>query len=54
MSDPTNEPPVEQSPAERKARFGATPTRLIVWILVGGFAIYLIVTGIVGIVTKAR
>jgi hypothetical protein len=31
-----------------------TPRRLVVWIIGGALAIVLIVTGIVGILTKAR
>ena len=31
-----------------------TPLRLTVWIVAGAFAIVLIATGIVGILTKAR
>jgi hypothetical protein len=54
MSDPTNEPR-EDPPAENRAtRARLTPLRLAVWILGGGFAIYLIITGVVGILTKAR
>ena len=54
MSDPTNEQ--RQGPPGQKPgpRGGVTPTRLVVWILGGGFAIYLIITGVVGILTKAR
>lgn len=54
MSDPTNEPPEEPPADTRGARGGLTPLRLGVWIIGGGFAIYLIITGIVGILTKAR
>lgn len=54
MSDPTNEPLLGGPTTKRTLRTGATPTRVIVWILGGGFAVYLIVTGVVGILTKAR
>ena len=51
MSDPIGGPQVNPPPGRRG---GVTPLRLAVWIVGGGFAIYLIVTGIVGILTKAR
>ena len=65
MSDPTNEPtseptnePQKDSPEEQPAGnrgwAGVTTQRLVVWIVGGGVAIYLIVTGVVGILTKAR
>jgi hypothetical protein len=54
MSDPTNESPTVAPPTKRGFATGATPTRVVVWILGGGFALYLIVTGVVGILTKAR
>ena len=40
--------------AQRKQKAGWNWNRFLIWIAVGGFAIYLIVTGIVGILTKAR
>jgi len=54
MSDPT--PETRDEPPRQNPGGGLAPTRLrvVVWILGGGFAIYLIVTGIVGILTKAR
>ncbi len=54
MSDPTQVPPKDPQAKSTGARGGVTPLRIAVWILGGGFAIYLIVTGIVGILTKAR
>lgn len=39
---------------QQPKRPGATPVRLAVWIIGAGIAIYLIATGIVGILTKAR
>lgn len=54
MSDPTNEAHEEPPTKKPGNRAGLTPLRLGVWILGGGFAIYLIITGVVGILTKAR
>lgn len=50
----TKEPQPELPLALRKEKAGWTRNRIMIWIVVGGFAIYLIVTGIVGILTKAR
>jgi hypothetical protein len=33
---------------------GAERTRLVVWVVLAGAGVYLIVTGIVGVMTKAR
>jgi hypothetical protein len=33
---------------------GASRNRIIIWIVVGGVGFYLIITGVVGIITKAR
>ena len=52
MSEPSNE--AGEKPQTHGARASVTPVRLVVWILGAGFAIYLIVTGVVGILTKAR
>ncbi len=45
MSDP------DRPPGEPPRR-GPSTTRVIVWIVVAGIAIYLIVTGIIGVVQK--
>jgi hypothetical protein len=29
-------------------------TRVVIWVVAGGFGVFLIVTGIIGILTKAR
>jgi hypothetical protein len=50
----TKEPQPELPLELRKEKAGWTKNRFLIWIIVGGFAIYLIVTGIVGILTKAR
>jgi hypothetical protein len=50
----TKEPQPELPLELRKQKAGLTRNRLGIWIVVGAFAIYLIVTGIVGILTKAR
>ena len=54
MSDPKNEPQQDPPVENRRVMGGITPLRLAVWILGGGFAIYLIITGVIGILTKAR
>jgi hypothetical protein len=33
---------------------GASRNRIVAWVVVGGFGLYLIITGVVGIITKAR
>jgi hypothetical protein len=33
---------------------GASRNRIVVWIVAGAFGFYLIITGVVGIITKAR
>jgi hypothetical protein len=38
----------------RKEKAGWNKNRIGIWIAVGGFAIFLIVEGIVGVLTKAR
>ena len=38
----------------RKQKAGWNWNRFLIWLVVGGFALYLIITGIVGILTKAR
>jgi hypothetical protein len=47
---PQPELPLEQ----RRKKAGITRNRIGIWIVVSGFALYLIITGIVGIITKAR
>ncbi len=47
--------PQPELPLElRKEKAGWNKNRFLIWIVVGGFAIYLIATGVVGILTKAR
>ncbi len=50
----TKEPQPELSLEERKKKAGLTRNRIGIWIVVGAFALYLIITGLVGILTKAR
>ena len=50
----TKEPQPELPLELRKKKAGWNWNRFLIWLVVGGFAIYLIVTGIVGILTKAR
>jgi hypothetical protein len=40
--------------ADRRKKAGLTLNRVGIWVVVGGFALYLIITGIIGIITKAR
>jgi hypothetical protein len=40
--------------AERRKKAGLNKNRLGIWIVVGAFALYMIGTGVVGILTKAR
>ena len=63
MTDPTppTEPENPATPEKKKSWFSnggekakITANRVILWVLVGGFGLYLIITGIVGILTKAR
>jgi hypothetical protein len=50
----TKEPQPELPLALRKKKAGWNWNRFLIWLIVGGFALYLIITGIVGILTKAR
>jgi hypothetical protein len=50
----TKEPQPELPLELRKQKAGWNKNRVGIWIVVGGFALYLIITGIVGILTKAR
>jgi hypothetical protein len=50
----TKEPQPELPLAQRRLKAGITRNRIGLWIVVGGFALYMIITGIIGILTKAR
>ena len=50
----TKEPQPELPLALRKQKAGWNWNRFLIWLIVGAFALYLIITGIVGILTKAR
>ena len=50
----TKEPQPDLPLALRKQKAGWNWNRFLIWLIVGGFALYLIITGIVGILTKAR
>ncbi|MEJ1230743.1 MAG: hypothetical protein WDM88_09325 [Galbitalea sp.] len=50
----TKEPQPELPLALRRQKAGWNRNRFLIWIVVGGFGLYLIVTGLVGILTKAR
>ena len=50
----TKEPQPDLPLAERRKKAGLNKNRIGIWIVVGGFALYMIGTGIVGILTKAR
>jgi hypothetical protein len=50
----TKEPQPELPLELRKQKAGWNKNRVGIWIVVGAFALYLIITGIVGILTKAR
>jgi hypothetical protein len=50
----TKEPQPDLPLDQRKAKAGWNKNRIGIWVVVGAFAIYLIVTGIIGILTKAR
>jgi hypothetical protein len=55
IKPPFTKAPQPELPLQlRKQKAGWNWNRFIIWIAVGGFAIYLIITGIVGILTKAR
>jgi hypothetical protein len=54
MTDP-GIPEEPQKPARRKIKWSAIPiNRVILWVLVGGFGIYLIAEGIIGMLAKSR
>lgn len=47
--------PQPELPLElRKEKAGWNKNRIAIWIAVGGFALYMIIDGVVGILTKAR
>jgi hypothetical protein len=50
----TKEPQPDLPLEQRKQKAGWNKNRIAIWIAVGGFALYMIGTGIVGILTKAR
>ena len=50
----TKEPQPELPLADRKVKAGWTRNQIGTWIVVGGFAIVLILIGVVGELTKAR
>jgi hypothetical protein len=50
----TKAPQPELSLEARKQKAGWNKNRIGIWIVVGGFGAFLIIQGIVGILTKAR
>jgi hypothetical protein len=44
----------ELPPADRRKKAGISVNRIGIWVIGAAFALYLIITGIVGILTKAR
>jgi hypothetical protein len=47
--------PQPELPLElRKQKAGWNRNRIMIWVVVGGFGLYMIITGLVGILTKAR
>jgi hypothetical protein len=52
--DFTKEPQPELPLALRKEKAGWNKNRIAIWVIVGAFALYMIITGVVGILTKAR
>jgi hypothetical protein len=50
----TKEPQPELSLAERKEKAGWNRNQIGIWLVVGGFAIVMIIIGVVGELTKAR
>jgi hypothetical protein len=55
------DPMTPKEPEQKKSWFGSgkdkakiTANRVLLWVLVGGFGLYLIITGVVGILTKSR
>ena len=50
----TKEPQPELPLALRREKAGWNKNRIAIWVAVGGFAIFMIVEGTIGILTKAR
>jgi hypothetical protein len=50
----TKEPQPELPLELRKQKAGWNRNRIMIWIVVGAFGLYMIITGLVGILTKAR
>ena len=50
----SKQPQPELPPAERRKKAGISVNRIGLWVIGAAFALYLIITGIVGILTKAR
>ncbi len=50
----TKEPQPTLPLTERMKKGGITKNRIVLWVAGVGLALYLIITGIVGILTKAR
>lgn len=36
-------------PSDKKSRKGVTSTRVVLWVLVGGYGAYLVISGLLGI-----
>ena len=50
----TKEPQPELPLELRKEKAGWNKNRIAIWVVVGGFALFMIIDGLVGILTKAR
>jgi hypothetical protein len=50
----TKEPQPELPLELRKQKAGWNRNRIMIWVVVGAFGLYMIITGLVGILTKAR
>ena len=50
----TKEPQPDLPLELRKEKAGWNRNRILLWIVVGGFGLFMIITGLVGILTKAR
>jgi len=48
------QPEPAPKPAEKRERIPISANRIIIWIIVGGIGLYTLITGIVGMLTKAR
>ena len=40
-------------PGEDNKKKGISPTRIAIWVLVGGVGLYLVISGVIGILVKA-